>query len=213
LDGREPITSPSSSTAPAHGLSIRTSARSNVDLILAIYSGLKRNEYDKLSKIAPVVAQPKDEPDWGSSWQEETLITGRAVGRPKAARRLVEKTERLVADTAAEHPEFRRLSPANVADYQGVFVYGRQDVRTRMLEALGFTFPDTLSKATKGGFGGQLSDERTDLLDVSALLWFAEPAGARKIRRKPVYPRLKVRPRAARCSSPRATASTTRRRS
>src|SRR5689334_24420325 len=48
------------------------------DLILAIYSGLNQKDYDTLSKIAPVVAQPPGQVDWGSSWQDEITITGKA---------------------------------------------------------------------------------------------------------------------------------------
>jgi iron complex transport system substrate-binding protein len=176
-----------------NGVQLEKVAAQRPHLILAIYSGLEKAEYDKLSKLAPVVAQPKGQPDWGSSWQQETLITGAAVGRREQAQKLVEDTEKLIADTAAEHPEFEGRTAAVAADYQGVFVYGRQDVRTRMLEELGFRFPEQLSVATKGGFGGQLSAERTDLLDLGALVWFAEPAGERKIKRSPVYSELDVR--------------------
>ena len=45
----------------------------------------------------------------------------------------------------------------------------------------------------QGGFGGQLSEEKVDLLDVGALLWFAETSGEQKIRRRPVYADLDVR--------------------
>lgn len=176
-----------------NGVELEKVAAQRPDLILAIYSGLKQSDYDKLSKLAPVVGPPKGQPDYGSSWQQETLMTGAAVGKPEEAQTLVDETEQLIADTAAEHPEFEGGQAAVVADYQGVFVYGKQDVRTRILEELGFEFPAELSEATKGGFGGQLSAERTDLLDLDALVWFAEPAGERKIKRSPVYSKLKVR--------------------
>ena len=40
--------------------------------------------------------------------------------------------------------------------------HGPQDVRTRMLEALGFTYPKALRDAFPNEFGGQLSDEKVD---------------------------------------------------
>ena len=176
------------------GVEIEKVAAQRPDLILAIYSGLTRKEYDTLSKIAPVVAQPKDEVDYGSSWQEETLITGKAVGKPEQAQRLVTKTEKLIAGAAAEHPEFKGQTAANVSDYQGIFVYGPQDVRSRMLEQLGFTYPKELRSAFPDDFGGQLSDEKVDALDVGALLWFAD--GDRtltELKTAPVYSKLAVR--------------------
>ena len=176
-----------------NGVQLEKVAAQRPDLIIGVYSGLKEGEYERLSKLAPVVAQPRGEPDYGSSWQEEPQMTGEAIGRPERARYLVARTERLVADTAAEHPGFKGQTAVTAADFQGVFVYGRYDVRTRMLEDLGFEFPAKLAKATGDGFGGQLSEEKVDLLDVGALLWFAEPPGARKIRRRPVYSGLDVR--------------------
>src|SRR5690606_37906800 len=42
------------------------------DLILAPYSGLTQEQYDRLSVIAPTVAYAKD--PWAGSWQDITLI-------------------------------------------------------------------------------------------------------------------------------------------
>jgi iron complex transport system substrate-binding protein len=42
-------------------------------------------------------------------------------------------------------------------------------------------------------FGGQLSGEKLDLLDVGALVWFASPGPAEKVRDNKVYRRLDVR--------------------
>jgi iron complex transport system substrate-binding protein len=176
------------------GLQIEKIAAERPDLILAIYSGMTRKEYDTLSKIAPVVAQPKGEVDYGSSWQEETLMTGKAVGKAEQAQQLVDETETLIADAAAEHPEFEGQTAANVSDYQGIFVYGPQDVRSRMLEQLGFTYPEELRSAFPDEFGGQLSDEKVDALDVGALVWFAD--GDRtvdELKKDPVYSKLDVR--------------------
>jgi iron-siderophore transport system substrate-binding protein len=164
------------------------------DLILAIYAGLTKKDYATLSKIAPVVAQPKGKVDFGSSWQEETLMTGKAVGRPERAQQLVDEAEQLIADAAAEHPEFKGQTAANITDYQGIFVYGPQDVRTQMLEQLGFTYPQELRKAFPDEFGGQLSDEKIDALDVGALVWFADgDRSVEELKQLPVYSRLNVR--------------------
>ncbi len=162
-------------------------------MILAVYSGMSEKDYETLSKIAPVVAMPKGKPDFGSSWQEETLTAGKVVGKEAEAERLVADREQLLADTAKEHPEFQGASAAMAMDYQGAFVYGPDDMRTQTLEALGFTFPDSLRGAFPGEFGGQLSDERIDELDLDAMVWIAEPKGAAKLKRGPIYSKLDVR--------------------
>ena len=165
------------------GVPIEEIASLQPDLILGVYSGLTKKEYTTLSKFAPVVAQPKGKPDFGTSWQEETLLSGRAVGRPDAARALVAKTEKLIADTAAEHPEFAGKEAAMAMDYQGTLVYGPSDVRSRTLAELGFEYPKSLRDSFANEYGGQLSDERLDELDIDALVWFAEPKGAAKLKR------------------------------
>jgi iron complex transport system substrate-binding protein len=176
------------------GLEIEKIAAQRPDLILAVYSGMTKKEYTALSKIAPVVGQPKGKVDYGSTWQEETTITGQAVGRSAKAAELVAATEGLIADAAAEHPEFKGKSAANISDYQGIFVYGPQDVRTRMLEDLGFAYPQELRDAFPEDFGGQLADEKVDAVDVDALLWFADgDRSVAALKKNPVYSKLKVR--------------------
>src|SRR3954469_9058016 len=55
------------------GIQVERVAAQRPDLILAVYSGLDKKDYDTLSKIAPTVAQPPGQVDWGSSWQDEIL--------------------------------------------------------------------------------------------------------------------------------------------
>ncbi|MBE2318903.1 iron-siderophore ABC transporter substrate-binding protein [Solirubrobacter sp. CPCC 204708] len=176
------------------GTQIEKVAAQRPDLIIGVYSGLTQKEYDALSNLAPVVAQPKDKVDYGSTWQEEQLTVGKAVGQPEKAQQLVDEAEKLIADNAAEHPEFKGKSAANVSDYQGIFVYGPQDVRTYMLEALGFTYPQELRDAFADEFGGQLSDEKVDAIDVDTLVWFADgDRGVDGLKNDPVYSKLRVR--------------------
>jgi iron complex transport system substrate-binding protein len=176
------------------GVQIEKVAAQRPDLIVGVYSGLTQKEYDALSKLAPVVAQPKDKVDYGSTWQEEQLTIGKAVGQPEKAQELVTKTEKLIADTAAEHPEFKGKSAAMISDYQGIFVYGPQDVRTATLESLGFVYPKALADAFPDEFGGQLSDEKVDAVDVDALVWFADgDRSLDELKSDPVYSKLNVR--------------------
>jgi iron complex transport system substrate-binding protein len=175
------------------GIEIEKVAAQQPDLILGVYSGITKKEYAALSKLAPVIAQPRGEPDYGSSWQEETLTAGKAVGKPDAAQKLVDETEKLVAGAAAEHPELKGKTAAIVADYQGVFVYGPKDVRSRLLEELGMRYPSALLDAFPKQFGGQLSDEKIDALDVGVLVWFADGERSRaEIEKDPLYAKLDV---------------------
>ncbi|MEA2268494.1 MAG: iron-siderophore transport system substrate-binding protein [Solirubrobacteraceae bacterium] len=176
------------------GLQIERVAALRPDLILGVYSGMSSKDYATLSKIAPTVAQPPGQVDWGSSWQDELLTTGKAIGRPKEAQRLLEETEKRIAGAAEANPGFKGQKAVVASTFQGVYVYGPQDARSRFLVDLGFAFPDELRDIGGGKeFGGQLSGERMDLLDVGAAVWFADPPAAAKVRRNPVYRKLKVR--------------------
>ena len=176
------------------GVQIEKIAAQRPDLIIAVYSGMTKKEYEALSKFAPVVAQPKGKVDYGSSWQEETLMTGEAIGQGARAQELVDETEKLIADTAEKHPDFKGKSAAIITDYEGIFVYGPQDVRTTMLEQLGFKYPDGLRSAFPDEYGGQLSDEKVDELDVDALVWFADgERSVKELKEDPVYSKLGVR--------------------
>ncbi len=174
------------------GIQFEQVAALRPDLILAIYAGLTQKDYDTLSKIAPTVAQPPGQVDWGSSWQDEILITGKAVGKPKEAERLRDEAEKALADAAAANPEFEGQTAAVATPYQGIYVYGPQDARSRLLVDLGFTFPPRLEDVGGEDFGGQLSGERMDLLDVGALVWFADPGPEQKLRDNRTYSRLAV---------------------
>ncbi|MEV7967019.1 iron-siderophore ABC transporter substrate-binding protein [Sphaerisporangium sp. NPDC088356] len=164
------------------------------DLILSLYSGLTKDQYATLSKIAPVVAQPKEYPDYGVPWQRQTEIIGRALGKEAEAKKLVEDVEATFTATKAEHPEFDGATAVIATPYEGIFVYGPKDNRSRILSSLGFTLPPGLDKAIGDAFGANISKERTDLLDTSAIVWLvADPAtDADKLHKDKLYGNLDV---------------------
>jgi iron complex transport system substrate-binding protein len=141
------------------------------DLILALYGGLTKEQYESLSKFAPVVAQPKEYSDYGIPWQELTEKVGQALGEPEQAAAVVKDTEAKIAAAAAEHPEFKGASAVMATPYEGMFVFGSQDARSRLLAGLGFTLPGDLDKVIGDRFGANISKERTDLLDQDAIVW------------------------------------------
>ncbi|MGW6906247.1 iron-siderophore ABC transporter substrate-binding protein [Streptomyces sp. NPDC054940] len=141
------------------------------DLILALYGGLTKEQYESLSKFAPVVAQPKEYNDYGIPWQELTEKVGQALGKPEEAAKVVQDTEDEIEAAAAEHPEFKGASAVMATPYEGMFVFGSQDPRSRLLTELGFALPKDLDKAIGDRFGANISKERADLLDQDAVVW------------------------------------------
>lgn len=141
------------------------------DLIVGLYSGLTQEEYDLLSDIAPVVAQPAAYPDWGIPWQEQTMTIGAILGKSAEAGALVGAVEQKFGEVMAAHPEFQGKTAVVATPWEGVFVYGPEDPRGRLLTRLGFSLPEGLAEATGASFGGNISEERVDLLDVDAIIW------------------------------------------
>jgi iron complex transport system substrate-binding protein len=141
------------------------------DLILGLYSALSAEQYAQLSKIAPTIAQPLAYGDWGVPWQELTRIIGQAVGKSAEAEAVITKVEARFAAVQQAHPEFVGATAVVATPYQGIWVYGEDDLRGQLLADLGFRLPEGLSAFTEGSFGGNISMERVDLLDVDAIIW------------------------------------------
>ncbi|GAA2442694.1 iron-siderophore ABC transporter substrate-binding protein [Actinomadura vinacea] len=142
------------------------------DLIVALYAGLTDKQYRTLSKFAPVVAQPKQYADYGIPWQEQTKTIGKALGKETEADKLVTGLEQRFAKAKKDNPEFAGKTAVTATPYEGYFVYGTQDLRSRTLASLGFTLPADLDRVVgKDKFGVSISKERTDLLDQNVIVW------------------------------------------
>jgi iron complex transport system substrate-binding protein len=178
------------------GIEFEKVAAVKPDLIIGIYSGQTREDYETLSKIAPTIAQPKGSTiDWAVTWQEIATMVGAAVGKPDKAKALVDDLEALVATYAADNPSFKGRTGLMATPYEGIYVYGAGDPRSQLLQSLGFVMPAGLDEVTGSEFGANLSKERTDLLDVDALVWLFESyeADKKKIDANPLYTALDVR--------------------
>ncbi|MFC8125820.1 iron-siderophore ABC transporter substrate-binding protein [Streptomyces sp. NPDC057302] len=164
------------------------------DLILAVYGGLTKEQYTTLSKFAPVVAQPKEYNDFGVPWQQQTKTIGKALGQEAKAKKLVTGVEADFKTAAEENPDFAGSSAVMATPYEGIFAFGSQDPRSRVLAGLGFTLPGDLDKVIGDEFGANISKERTDLLDTDAIVWIAtDPAkDEAKLDKNPLYGDLDV---------------------
>ncbi|WP_431906598.1 iron-siderophore ABC transporter substrate-binding protein [Micromonospora carbonacea] len=177
------------------GIQFEKVAALRPDLILGIYSGLTSEDYAKLAKIAPTVAQPEGTVDYGVAWQDSTRMVGTAIGRKEQAERLVATVEGKIAEVRAANPAFSGATGLMATTYEGYYVYGPQDSRGRFLTELGFRLPDGLAEVTGKEFGANLSRERTDLLDTDMLIWLIDDydTDRAKVQADPLYSKLKVK--------------------
>jgi iron complex transport system substrate-binding protein len=143
----------------------------NPDLILGLYSGMTRQEYERLSQIAPTIAPSGDHPAFGTPWQEMTRTAGAALGRPQLAEELIAGVEARFAAAREEHPELGGKSAVVGERFDTYFVRSATDPRTRFLTELGFELPQEIADLAGDRDGAPISDERLDLLDRDLLLW------------------------------------------
>lgn len=150
-------------------------AAAEPDLILAVYSGITRRQYDLLSKIAPVVGYPGEA--WATPWRDTISIVGTALGRDAAADALLDDIDARFAEQAAAHPELAGKSVAMVWDAAGTFyVYKKADPRVEATLALGLTSAPAVDALADDGetFYDTLSYEQLDALESDILVSFAD---------------------------------------
>jgi iron complex transport system substrate-binding protein len=141
------------------------------DVILAPYQGFDETAYNTLSAIAPTVAYP-DKP-WQTTWQDQTLIVGQALGKTDEAKAAVAQSQKAITDTAAAHPEFAGKSASVVSFYGGALAaYLPGDPRVKLIEELGFTTPPGIDElaATKDDFYIDVAPELIGKVDADVIL-------------------------------------------
>ena len=140
------------------------------EVILAVYSGMSKEEYETLSKIAPTVAYPKVA--WGTPWRETITIDATAVGKKTEGEKLVADLEKQVADAVAKHPQIKGKAAAFCYTAEGDATkfgyYTTADPRTAFLSDLGMKVPASVEKASKessSAFNVDVSTENADSLN------------------------------------------------
>lgn len=126
------------------GIDYEAVADTEPDVILAAYSGLTQEEYDTLSKIAPVVAFP--EVQWGTSVDDMIEMNSKALGLEDEGEALIDELH-ADADAALEANSelkdkkvlFAYLDPADLSQ---IGYYTAIDTRPGYLhDNLGLPFP------------------------------------------------------------------------
>lgn len=148
------------------------------DLIIGQYAQVTPEQYEKLSKIAPTVAQNGKYEDYSTPWREMTTTIGKALGKEAEAKKLITDTEAKFAEIRKAHPEFQGKKVV-VADSPAAGQYGAfapADPRTVLMTEIGFKVDDKLQGQTKDGKPVMFGDERLDLLDTDVLVMMPSKA-------------------------------------
>jgi iron complex transport system substrate-binding protein len=143
------------------------------DLIMAVTAGLSEAEYDALSGVAPVVVQPEEFPAFGTPWQDQTRITGQALGQEDRAEELIAEVEAQYEEVRAAHPELEgKTFVLSGPQLEGEYPFNASsDTRSQFFVDLGMVVDPRLDEIAGDQFYGTVSQEQADLLDADLLLW------------------------------------------
>ncbi len=132
----------------ADGIDYEAVADTQPDVILASYSGLTQEEYDTLSKIAPVVAYP--DVAWGTSVDDMIEMNSKALGLEDEGEALIEELH-ADADAALEANSVLKdkkvlFSYIDPADLSQIGYYTAIDTRPGYIHELGLPFPSIVEE-------------------------------------------------------------------
>ena len=168
LNGEQPA------SVGAEEINFERVAAQRPDVIIGVNSGMTKDEYDRLSRIAPTVAQSDEHIDFGVPWQEQALTVGKALGREAEAQQLVDDVEAQFAQAREEHPEF---DTSFLMAYGGKGEFGAHasgDYRVGFFTDLGFKSAPKIDELAGDSFFIDLDEEQFRLLDQDVVVMFGE---------------------------------------
>jgi iron complex transport system substrate-binding protein len=143
------------------------------DLILAVNSGISREEYNKLTEIAPVVAYPGK--PFATDWRTTTTMVGTAIGKPQGARDLIQSVEAGITKAKSSYADlegstfvYLGASEAPGADFE---VYDEDSNQVRILKDFGVVPAPVTAKVVAEG------RRKTVEAGTGPVLWESRRAG------------------------------------
>ncbi|MDN4639859.1 iron-siderophore ABC transporter substrate-binding protein [Agreia sp. PsM10] len=146
------------------------------DVILAPYSGLTQEDYDTLSKIAPVVAYP-DKP-WSLPWQDQLTTVATALGKTAEAETLLTDVDSQIAELASANPVLADKSFIYVSALEAdkLNIFRSSDPRVDLLTQLGMAVSpnveDLDADPSAGTYFYQLSYENLSKIDADLIVGY-----------------------------------------
>lgn len=164
------------------GIDFEAVADTNPDIILATYSGITQEEYDTLSKIAPVVAYP--EVAWGTSVEDMIRISSTALGLAAEGEALVSELDDQIQAALDAQPAldgkkvlFAFIDPSDLSQ---IGFYTSHDTRPGFLAGLGLPQPTVVEEesATTDAFYVSVSSEAAErFADVDVFVTYGDADG------------------------------------
>lgn len=149
------------------GIPFEQVADTQPDVILASYSGLTQEDYDTLSKIAPVVAYP-DVP-WTTSLEDMIEMNAEAIGKKDEGEKLIEDLDAQTEKALDKYPALKDKKVLFTAfggstDASKISFYTTDDPRMGFLAEHGLGTPDIVEKNSENAeqFWVEVSAEKPE---------------------------------------------------
>ncbi|HEV0450150.1 TPA: iron-siderophore ABC transporter substrate-binding protein, partial [Streptococcus pneumoniae] len=176
------------------GLNFEEISNSKPDVILAGYSGITKEDYDTLSKIAPVAAY-KSKP-WQTLWRDMIKIDSKALGMEKEGDELIKNTEARISKELEKHPEIKGkikgkkvlFTMINAADTSKFWIYTSKDPRANYLTDLGLVFPESLKEfESEDSFAKEISAEEANKInDADVIITYGDDKTLEALQKDPL---------------------------
>jgi iron complex transport system substrate-binding protein len=188
------------------GIDYEAVADTEPDVILASYSGLTQEEYDTLSKIAPVIAYP--EVAWGTSVNDMIEMDSKALGLEDEGKALIKQLDAdaqkaLEANSVLKDKKvlFSYIDPTDLSQ---IGYYTAIDTRPGYLHGLGLPFPSIVeeNKDSNEFYLTVSSEEAQKFDDVDLFITYGDESIIPLLQADPCCRRSRPSPRAASRSCP-----------
>lgn len=177
------------------GVDFEAVAATKPDVILAAYSGITKEDYRTLSKIAPVVAYPHTA--WGTSLDDLVRMDSEAIGKKAEGEALLKRLHEESAASLAKHPKLANakvlianIDPKNLSQ---VTIYTSHDTRPRFLKELGLPEPAIVTEESKktDAFFATVSAEAADRFsDVDLIVSAGTPDLLKRMQADPLLSKI-----------------------
>ncbi|MEU0497262.1 ABC transporter substrate-binding protein [Mycobacterium sp. NPDC006124] len=155
------------------GVDVDQIATLKPDLIVATNAGLDQDTYDKLSKIAPTVAQ-SGQYAFFESWRDQANTIGQAVFKFDDMTKLVAAVDAKFTDVGKNNANFngKKAVLVNPTTFDGRYDLTPPGWRTEFLTQMGFAVPDEIKGFVKDDAVRVPPDKLASVLDAAdVVIW------------------------------------------
>lgn len=160
-----------------NGIQVDQIAKLKPDLVVAVNAGLDADTYQRLTAIAPTIAQ-SDGDAFFEPWKDQATAVGTAVFQADRMKQLITDVDNKFADVAKNDAGFKDKKALLLAGsfYAGALTATLPGWRTDFLTSMGFQIPNSISAfAVDSSRAAIPRDKLADALDgADVLIWSTE---------------------------------------